>query len=142
MEFILPILAHLVGILSLSNLIIEKRPNAKEIIDKVAKYQAFIGLATALMAFLNLLSWNIITRLPFIDMSMTFICMIACFVAGFLLGYPLVKSLILSDLGEEAEEKGEAFRKKLLPYHAWAGGIALGTGGYLLIFVALPSIFS
>ncbi|MCH2042886.1 MAG: hypothetical protein MK212_02005 [Saprospiraceae bacterium] len=139
--FVLPILAILVGVLSLSNLIIERRPNAKEIIEKIAKYQAAIGLAAALISLLSLMSINVILRMSFFDMLLTFVCMGACLVAGFILGFPLIQSFVLTDLGEEAEEKGEAIRKKLLPYHALAGLLALGTGVYVFIFVALAGFF-
>lgn len=141
MGFILPILAILVGVLSLSNLIIERRPDAKEIIEKIAKYQAGIGLAAALISLLSLMSLNVIMRMSFLNIALTFACMTSCLVAGFILGFPLIQSFVLTDLGEEAEEKGEAIRKKLLPYHALAGLVALGTGAYVMIFIAFAGLF-
>lgn len=123
-------LAFLAGALSASNVVIEKLPNAKELIAKIVPYQAIIGVAAFLFGVFKL--FDISRMREAMSTKAVFIgCVAACLVAGFLLGFPMIQKFIAED--EDTKEKVEGIRKKLSPYQILAGLVALGTGTYLIL---------
>lgn len=88
-------IAILGGLIASSNVIIAKKPNAKELIDKLTPYQGWIGV---ILAFWGV--WGIISSVLNIgDLSLTWIVSLAVavaeFVVGFLLGYGLISKYLL-----------------------------------------------
>ena len=137
-----PLIAILVGLISAANFLIARMPNAKATIDKIAPYQATLGLVALVWGVLALISWGGAAGPMRMVMSLISICcMASSIVAGFLLGFPLLQTYVFDDMSEGARTKSENLRKKLVPYHVLAGLIALGTGFYLLIFYTLPYLF-
>jgi len=138
-----PIIVILVGIISAANVVIERLPNAKNLIEKIAPYQAIIGLVGLGWSVLNLLSLGkIMSGVGFLGDIMILVAMGSSILCGFLLGYPLIQQFFLEDMSEANREKGENIRKKLVPFHVLAGLGALASGGYLFLVITLKSLFS
>ena len=127
------IIAILGGILAASRLIIAKKPNAKELIDKLTPYQGWIGL---ILSFWGL--WSTIHLVLNIgSIGLVWIIALAIsvveFVVGFVLGYGLISKYFL-EKNEAAKEKGQQLRLKLIKYQAPGGIILLILGVLEIIF--------
>jgi hypothetical protein len=119
------------GILASSSLIIAKKPNAKELIDKLTPFQGWIGIILvfwglwgAIQLVLNIGSIGLVW---IIALS---ICVVE-FVVGFVLGYSLISKYFL-ERSEAAKEKGQKLRVKLVNYQV--------PGGIILIILGILSI--
>lgn len=126
-------IAILGGLIASSSVIIAKKPNGKELIDKLTPYQGWIGV---ILAFWGV--WGIISSVLNIgDLSLTWIVSLAVavaeFVVGFLLGYGLISKYLL-EKNETAKEKGQALRLKLTKYQIPAGLLLLALGVLWLVF--------
>ena len=126
------------SILAVPSLIISKKPDAKEIIDKIAPYQGWIGLGFCIWGI-----WSTISAILHISLLGTWpiwwITWLASSlveaVLGFILGYGLIVKYILSK-NEEAKKKGAELMAKLTPIQGTLGLIGIGVG----IWVILASI--
>lgn len=126
-------IAILGGLIASSSVIIAKKPNAKELIDKLTPYQGWIGV---ILAFWGV--WGIISSVVNIgNLSLTWIVSLAVavaeFIVGFLLGYGLISKYLL-EKNETAKEKGQALRLKLTKYQIPAGLLLLALGVLWLVF--------
>ena len=115
------------GLLGAANLIVAKKPNAKELIDKLTPYQGWIGvvlfvwgvidvirLLTSLGALGSAGIWMVIWILtPLTELGL-----------GFLLGYGLISKYALSK-NPQALEKGQQVRAKLAVYQGPLGLAAI-----------------
>ena len=125
------IIAVLGGVLASSSLIIAKKPNAKDLIDKLTPFQGWIGI---LLAFWGL--WGTIQLVLNLG-SIGLVWIIALgisvveFVVGFVLGYSLISKYFL-ERSEAAKERGQQLRVKLIKYQV--------PGGILLIILGVLSI--
>ncbi len=130
------IIAILGGILAIAPAIIAKKPNAKELIDKITPYQGWIGMVLAfwgvwsiISSVLNLgnigLYWAVGLGIAVVE-----------FVVGFLLGYGLISKYLL-EKNETAKAKGQELRLKLLKYQMPAGTILLILGILSLILTIM-----
>ena len=108
------IISLLAGVLAASSAIIAKKPNAKDLIDKLVPYQGWIGVV--------LLIWSVKSVLLLLkNFNLTLLFMaILQFVVGFLLAYGLISKYLLEN-NDEAKEKGQALRAKLIQYQVPAG---------------------
>lgn len=113
------------GLLGAANLIVAKKPNAKELIDKLTPYQGWIGVvlvvwgvidAIRVVRFLGAMSsgWMVIAILT----ALTELGL------GFLLGYGLISKYALSK-SPQALEKGQLLRAKLAVYQGPLGLTAI-----------------
>jgi len=121
------IIAIVGGIIAASSLIVSKKPNAQELIDKLTPYQGWIGVALtfwgvwgAIQLLLNMgamgLGWIIALA----------VCVVE-FIVGFVLGYGLISKYLL-EKNETAKEKGQALRVKLTKFQIPAGVILIILG--------------
>lgn len=118
------------GILAAPSLLLSKKPNAKELLDKIAPYQGWIGLV---FCFWGL--WGVITAILNIsvltDAPIWWITWIASSgieaILGFILGYGMINQFLLSK-NEQAKEKGAQMLEKLAPIQGKLGlaGIVIG----------------
>jgi hypothetical protein len=116
------------GILGASNLIIAKRPDAKDMIAKIAPIQGWIGALSALGG-----AWDIVScvlNLTWMTAApihwFTWLAVGAIqLVLGFILGIGVLKTFIKDP---KAHEKMDATLKKLSPYQGTLGLIAIGLG--------------
>lgn len=123
------------SILAVPSLILSKKPDAKEYLDKFAPYQGWIGLAFCFWGV-----WGIISAILNISMLGSWPIWWITWVAGsameavlgFILGYGTIAKLVLSK-NEEAKKKGEALLAKLTPIQGTLGLIGLGVGVWVII---------
>lgn len=128
------IIAILGGLLAASSIIIAKKPNAKDLIDKIAPYQGWIGIVLAFWGV-----WGVISSILSIgSIGLPWIIGLAVavveFVVGFLLGYGLISKYLL-EKNETAKAKGAELRLKLVNYQIPAGLILLALGILSLVFI-------
>ncbi len=123
----------LLGVLGASSLIIAKKPDAKELIEKLAPYQGWIGAVSALGGV-----WIIISSVLNLGWMTTFPVWWFSYLAtgllqaslGLLLGVGVLKQFAKS---EAANEKMDQMITKLAPYQGTLGLIAIGMGVWLVI---------
>ena len=115
------IIAILGGLIAASSLIVAKKPDAQELLDKLTPFQGWIGVV--------LLIWSVQGILA----SIRFFSVIGLatsgvmFVVGFLLSYALLSKYLL-EKNETAKEKGQQLRAKLVKYQVPAGVILVILG--------------
>lgn len=127
------IIAIIGGIIAASSLIVAKKPNAQELIDKLTPYQGWIGVVLTfwgvwgiIQSILNIkyigLAWGIGLGVSAVE-----------FIVGFLLAYSLISKYLL-EKNETAKAKGQELRAKLTKYQVPAG-VALIVLGVLSIIL-------
>lgn|SRR5690606_3156126 len=128
------VLGVLGGLLAAAALIIAKKPDAKQYIDRLAAYQAFIGvglIAVSLINFIRMLD-GISMIFRFIPLfGAAFLGMVgAGFLLGALFGMPQIAKWIPGE--SSAEQKAVELSKKVAPYQ-----VALGIVSVLASFIVL-----
>jgi len=125
----------LLSIIAVPSLILSKKPNAKELLEKVEPYQGWIGLVFCfwgvwgiITAILNL-GW--ITTAPIWWFTLLAGSLVEA-VLGFMLGFGLINKLVLSK-NEAAKEKGEQLRAKLAPKLGKLGVLGIIVGIWMII---------
>jgi len=121
----------ILGILAAPSLLLSKKPNAKELLDKITPYQGWIGLIFCLWGV-----WGVIQAILSIGLLsswpiwwITWLASSAIeTILGFILGYGMINKFLLSK-NEEAKKKGEQLLSKLAPIQGKLGiaGIIIGT---------------
>jgi hypothetical protein len=115
------------GVLGASGIILKKKPNAKELIEKLSKYGGWIGVLgavwgiwTLISALLNLgmLGMGLYALLIWITILATGVCLTGL---GIIFGY----GMITTYLSAEARAKGEKIRAKLTGYQSGLGILAI-----------------
>jgi hypothetical protein len=134
MDLIEPILLILGGILATSALIVAKKPDAKEMIAKIAPYQATIGIILLVWGIYNFirigpgLAIDMIKIVPLFGIDI--IAMLACSVLlGIMFGMPMMAKMSASGAA-----KGEQMAKKLAPFQTLIGIIAIGSAILYLLY--------
>jgi len=119
------IVAILAGVLASSSYIVNRKPEASDLIEKLVPYQGAIGLLV--------LFWSIrgILRFSFGPIGLAMIA--AQFIVGFLLSYGLLSKYVLSN-NDTAEERGLEVRSKLSQYQVPAGLGLIALGVWNLFF--------
>ena len=125
------------GALAASGFIISKKPEAKELLGKLAPYQGGIGVAMLVAGVLNVVDGAFGASLQIMKISMLFgitlLSMVTCeLLVGFLLGFGLIAAWIPGE--GAAEQKGVELQKKLATISAPLGGIAMITGVLALLY--------
>jgi hypothetical protein len=139
MDYSMPLLCVLGGILAAAGLIVSKKPDAKAMIDKLVPFQAFIGIALLAFGIINLLRWGpgmMVQLLKYwvIGGVALWGMVISGILLGILFGMPM-----LAKVSAGGAAKGEELGKKLAPFQTLIGLIALGSGllGLLIQFGVL-----
>ena len=126
------------GILAASALIVARKPNAQQLIDKLTPYQGWIGIV---MFFWGI--WGLFSALKHVALfklapvlySIWIVCGVADLVVGFLLGFGLITKYTLSK-NEAALARGQALRVKLAKYQGAFGLLAIATGAtYMALYI-------
>ena len=125
------------GILAASALIIARKPNAKELIDKLTPYQGWIGIV---MFFWGV--WGILDAVRFMGLlsqrPLFWIFWLACGVAdllvGFLLGFGLITKYALGK-NAAAQARGQQIRAKLAGYQGVFGLFAITMGTLYIVWL-------
>ena len=133
MGFVAGIWLALLGVLGAANLIIAKKPEAKELIAKLAPYQGWIGAVSALWGVWGIinsvlhLSWLSVAPIYWISLLVSALLQ---FGLGMLLGVGVLKTFIKQP---QAVEKMDLVVEKLAPKQGKMGLVALGFGIWMII---------
>lgn len=137
MELIAPILLILGGILAISNLIVAKRPDAQEMINKLVPFQGAIGIALLVFGVLRLFSairvLEMLGRAPLFAATI-FTVVGASILLGLLFGMPLIVKLIPGE--SSAEQKAAELSAKISGFQ-----IIIGLAGIVASLVWLLFYF-
>jgi hypothetical protein len=129
------ILILLGGILAASGLILAKKPDAKDLLNKIVPYQGLIGVA-----LLGYGLFDLITNLDLFKMVLHFkpplfsLTLLGWFVGSIILGIILGTPVIGKYAGGGNEEKVMNMQKKLLPFQTLFGIIGIAVGALLLLY--------
>jgi len=118
---LLSIIAIIGGIIAASSLIVAKKPNAQELLDKLTPYQGWIGVVLLVFSIQGILAS--IRFFSIIGLATSAVM----FIVGFLLSYALLSKYLL-EKNETAKEKGQQLRAKLVNYQVPAGVILVVLG--------------
>jgi len=136
MDLITPILLILGGILAISNLIVAKKPEARQMIDKLVPYQAGIGIALLVIGLLNLLRslssiFTVIRLMPLLGIT-ALAMMVSAILLGFMFGMPQIAKWMPGN--NNAEQKGMELSRKLAPYQVILGLVGIGSSLLWLLY--------
>jgi hypothetical protein len=125
----------LLSIIAVPSLILSKKPNAKELLEKVEPYQGWIGIIFCFWGIWGIVSavLNIgwLTSAPiWWGTLMAGSVVEACL--GFLLGFPLINKLFLSN-SLKAREKAARIRAKVAPRQGQLGILGLIVGIWMIV---------
>lgn len=121
------IIAIIGGLIASSSLIVSRKPNAQELLDKLTPFQGWIGVILTfwgvwgiIQSFLSIgsigLYWGIGLAVSIVQ-----------FIVGFLLAYSLISKYLL-EKNETAKAKGQQLRAKLVNYQIPSGVILIILG--------------
>ena len=121
------------GVLGASSLIIAKKPNAKDLIGKIAPYQGWIGAVSALwgvwgiiQALLNL-RWFSYVPVYYLAFTADAVLSVAL---GLLLGVGVLKTFVT---GSQANARLDQMIARLAPKQGTMGLIAIGVGAWMIV---------
>lgn len=125
------------GTLAASGFIIGKKPNAKELIDKLVPYTGWIGILMFVWGV-----WETIGAVTGMGMLSSFplrwifwLCVgLADLGVGFLLGFSLISKYALSK-NAQAMAKGQQLREKLVKIQAPLGLFAMVMGTLYIVWL-------
>jgi len=129
------------GVLAASGFIIKKKPNAQELINRIAPYQGWIGIVMfgwgvwEILGALRTMSW--LSNGWALYWGFWLMSGIADLLVGFILGFGLISTYVFRG-NETAIAKGEQVRMKLLGYQVQLGLLAIIMG---ILYILAPYIF-
>ncbi|MBA6313228.1 hypothetical protein [Cellulophaga baltica] len=125
----------LLSIIAVPSLILSKKPNAKELLEKIEPYQAWIGMVFCFWGIWGIISavlnigWLTVAPIWWI----TFLAgNIVSAALGFMLGFGLINKYVLSK-NENAKEKADAIRSKIAPKQGKLGVLGLIVGAWMIV---------
>lgn len=125
----------LLSIIAVPSLILSKKPNAKELLDKVEPYQGWIGLVFSVFGIWGIissfLSLNLLSNAPIWWFTLL-IGSIVETTLGFLLGFPVI-SKILSKNAPDYQQKSEKIREKIVPLQGKLGILGVISGIWIIV---------
>ncbi len=135
------------GLIAAAGMIVAKKPNAKDLIDKLTPHQGYIGIGLLLFGIWELISvirhmsvLKFIFKLPFkvkFFFIMDIVAIPVAIILGVLLGYGLLSKYVVK--GEDAQAKGEALRAKLQTFAGPLGLVSIATGVlWLVAYLMFP----
>lgn len=133
------ILLIVLGILAVPSLILSKKPNAKELLDKLAPYQGWLGVIFFIWGVVGI--FGVIGLLGYLGQGIFGIVLwilnlaivLVELLLGFLMGYGLIAKYALSK-NETAKAKGEEMLAKLAPLQGKLGIAAIIIGILAIVF--------
>lgn len=121
----------ILSLIAVPSLILAKKPNAQELLDKVAPYQGWIGLVFTFwgvygIVFSGILGLGWMATWPVYWITTLAVNIIQT-VLGFILGYGMISKFVFSK-SEEARKRGEQLLAKLAPVQGKFGVLGIGVG--------------
>ncbi|MGN6105023.1 MAG: hypothetical protein ACTHU0_07965 [Kofleriaceae bacterium] len=142
MDIIQVLLIIIGGVLALSSVIVAKKPDAKQMLDKLTPYQAIIGVVMLGWGVIQLLS-NLsgisiaLKIVPAFTMSVLAMIIVSILL-GFMFGMPQIAKWLPGQ--SNTETKALELSRKLAPFQVMFGVIGLAAAAlYLLIRFGLVS---
>ncbi|OPL18617.1 MAG: hypothetical protein AVO35_04605 [Candidatus Aegiribacteria sp. MLS_C] len=134
MSYLSGIWLVVLGILAAPNLIISRKPEAKEIIAKMVPYQGWFGAISAVYGVIDIIRF--IGRLDWFEYipvgMITFIAgAVVTLALGLLLGIGVIKSFVSSD---EAKAKMDEMIAKLAPKQGTLGLLGIIIGLWIIVY--------
>ena len=124
----------LLSIIAVPSLLLARKPNAAELLEKVAPYQGWIGVAFCffgiwgvITSFLNM-GW--LTEYPIWWATLLAGSLVEA-VLGFMLGYPLISNWLASNA--DAKAKVEQLRARMAPLQGRLGVLGIGVGVWMIV---------
>lgn len=125
----------LLSIIAVPSLILAKKPNAKELLEKIEPYQGWIGIVFCFWGI-----WGIITailNLGWLSVApiwwITFLAgNLVSAILGFMLGSGLINKLFLSK-NDGAKAKAEELRTKIAPKQGKLGIFGIIVGIWMIV---------
>lgn len=132
----------ILGLLAVPSLLLSKKPDAKELFDKIAPYQGWIGIVFAFWGI-----WGIISAILNLGLLGTFSVYWVTWLAvsvveaalGFILGYGLIAKHALSK-NAQAAAKGEELLARLTPLQGKLGIVAIILGIWMIVTTFIWSV--
>jgi len=123
------------GILAASALIIARKPNAKDLIDKITPYQGWIGVGMFLWGIWGTL--DCVGGIKYLSAAplfwlFWFASSVADLLVGFLLGFGLITKYALGR-NAAAQARGQQLRAKLAGYQGVFGLFAIAMGSLYIV---------
>lgn len=122
------------GILAAPNIIVSRKPEAKEWIDKLVPFQGWMGVIStvwgiiALIRFLTNLQW--IKHWPVLALITTIAYILLFLILGILLGINVMKSFVKD---EGAKDKIDNLVSKLAPKQGFFGLVGIIVGVWIML---------
>jgi len=134
MSYLSGIWLVVLGVLAAPNLVISKKPEAKEILDKLIPYQGWFGAVSAIYGVIDVIRF--LGRMRWFDLipvgMLTFIVgALVTLALGLLLGIGVIKSFVGSD---EAKAKMDELIAKLAPKQGTLGLVGLIVGIWIIVY--------
>ncbi|MFD2585363.1 hypothetical protein ACFSQJ_00370 [Croceitalea marina] len=125
----------LLSIIAVPSLVLSKKPNAKELLEKIEPYQGWIGLVFCFWGV-----WGIVTSILNIgwltSAPIWWITLLAGSIVeatlGFMLGFGLMNKLFLGK-NEKAKEKAAEIRSKIAPKQGKLGILGIIVGVWMIV---------
>ncbi|PID38850.1 MAG: hypothetical protein CSA65_08435 [Proteobacteria bacterium] len=128
------------GILAASSLIVARKPNAQEYIDKLTPYQGWLGVGLFVWGIVDLIRLfgyiGLLFKVKFLLAVFLLVAVPIEILLGFILGFGLITKYALSK-NETAMEKGRAIRKKLAPLQGVIGIAGIIVGLLVIVWVII-----
>lgn len=127
------------GILAASALIVARKPNARELINKLTPYTGWIGIVMffwGVYGVINIFRFlGVLTHAP---LMLVFVIALTLsdLIVGFLLGFGLITKYTLNG-SPGARARGDQLRERLVPYQATFGLIAIACGTLYIVWVLM-----
>jgi hypothetical protein len=129
----------ILGVLGASSIILAKKPDAKEAIEKLSKIGGWVGVVAAIWGV-----WIVIQsllNLGWLGAGIYFLVMWASYLAtglvllilGFIFGY----GMITTYLSAEARAKGEQMRAKLVGFQSKLGIVSIILAIWWVVFILI-----
>jgi len=138
MDYIMPLLIIVGGVLAISALVVAKKPEAKQLLDKITPYQAIIGvvlLGWGILSLIRSLSGLGLALKIFPVFTVCALAMIAvAILLGFLFGMPQIAKWAPGE--SNAEVKAMELSKKLAPFQVILGLVGIGAALLYIIIRA------
>ena len=125
----------LLSIIAVPSLVLSKKPNAKELLEKIEPYQGWIGIVFCFWGvwgvISSLLNIGWLTSAPIWWITLLAGSLIQA-ILGFMLGFGLINKFFLGK-NEKAKEKAIELRSKIAPKQGKLGIVGIAVGIWVIV---------